>query len=89
MVVNIVAENVFGTIGTICWSVQLIPQIVKSYRTKSTTGLSEWLLLLWAISGSFLGVYVIVQNLNIPLILQSQFFAALSTISWIQCQYYF
>jgi len=66
----------------------MIPQIYKSYRAKSTTGLSEYLLLLWAIAGSFLGVYVITQNLNIPLILQTQLFTTLSTVSWIQCQYY-
>lgn len=30
--------------GTVCWTVQVMPQIYKSYRTKSTKGLSEWLL---------------------------------------------
>lgn len=29
--------------GAICWTVQLIPQIWKSWRTKSTEGLSHWL----------------------------------------------
>jgi len=88
MLANRAAENVLGTIGTICWSVQVIPQIYKSYRSKSTDGLSEWLMMLWALSGSFLGVYMIVQDLNIPLIIQPQLFATLVTISWAQCQYY-
>ena len=39
---------------------------------------------LWAISGPFLGVYVVVQNLNIPLILQPQIFAFLCAVSWTQ-----
>ena len=30
-------------LGTICWTVQLIPQVWKSWRAKSTEGLSHWL----------------------------------------------
>ncbi|EMD39084.1 hypothetical protein CERSUDRAFT_122553 [Gelatoporia subvermispora B] len=88
MPANPAAENALGTIGTICWTVQLIPQIWKSWRDKSTEGLSHWLLLMWGISGAFLGVYSIVQDLNIPLILQPQLFGVLSFVSWGQCQYY-
>ncbi|KAI0630547.1 PQ loop repeat-domain-containing protein [Trametes polyzona] len=88
MPVNSAAENALGTIGTICWTIQLIPQVWKSWRTKSTEGLSEWLMLLWGFSGATLGVYAIVKNLNIPLIVQPQLFGTLSYISWAQCQYY-
>ncbi|KII87512.1 hypothetical protein PLICRDRAFT_258225 [Plicaturopsis crispa FD-325 SS-3] len=88
MPANPVAENVLGTIGTICWTIQLLPQIWKSWREKSTQGLSHWLVLVWGISGAFLGVYSVVQNLNIPLILQPQLFTALSLVSWCQCLYY-
>ncbi|KAG8973077.1 hypothetical protein FRB90_010010, partial [Tulasnella sp. 427] len=52
--------------GTICWTLQIVPQIWKSWRAKSTEGLSAWLMFIWAISGIPLGVYVIVQNINIP-----------------------
>ncbi|KIP03014.1 hypothetical protein PHLGIDRAFT_130411 [Phlebiopsis gigantea 11061_1 CR5-6] len=85
---NAAAENALGTIGTICWTVQLIPQIWKSWRTKSTKGLSHWLVLAWGLAGPFLGVYVIVQDLNIPLIVQPQAFCVLSLLSWAQCLYY-
>jgi len=88
MPVNAAAENVLGTIGAICWTVQLIPQIWKSWHNKSTRGLSPWLVFLWGISCVPLGVYVIVQNLNIPLILQPQLFGLLSLTSWGQCLYY-
>jgi len=87
-VVNKVAENVLGTIGTICWSIQVIPQIWKSYRSKSTDGLSEWLIFMWGISGPIAGVYIIVQNLNVPLILQPHILASLFTVSWTQCLFY-
>lgn len=42
---NAVAENVCGTIGAVLWSIQIIPQIWKSYRTKDTEGLSTMLML--------------------------------------------
>lgn len=85
---NAAAENVLGTIGTICWTVQLIPQVWKSWREKSTDGLSHWLVLVWGVAGAFLGVYVIVQGLSVPLIVQPQAFGILSLISWAQCLYY-
>ncbi|PPR03200.1 hypothetical protein CVT26_008048 [Gymnopilus dilepis] len=85
---NAVAEQVFGTIGTICWTIQLVPQVWKSYRSKDTTGLSHWLVLIWAIASIFLGVYVVVQKLNIPLMVQPQSFGFLAFICWGQCQYY-
>ncbi|KAJ4480156.1 PQ loop repeat-domain-containing protein [Lentinula aciculospora] len=88
MPVNAVAENVFGTLGTVCWMVQLFPQIYKSYREKNSVGLSELMILSWALGGVFLGIYAVVQDLNIPLIMQPQIFGTLSVICWAQCQYY-
>ena len=40
--------------------------------------------LLWGLSGTFFGVYVIVLNLNVPLIVQPQLLAVLSYLSWAQ-----
>ncbi|KAJ7464404.1 PQ loop repeat-domain-containing protein [Mycena latifolia] len=88
MPVNAVAENVLATIGTVCWTVQMIPQLWKSWREKSTEGLSPWLMLVWGIAAAFLGAYTLLLDLNIPLILQPQCFGVLSLISWGQCQYY-
>ncbi|KAJ7181082.1 PQ loop repeat-domain-containing protein [Mycena filopes] len=85
---NAVAENVLGTIGTVCWTAQLLPQVWKSWREKSTHGLSPWLVLLWGISGGFFGAYALILNLNIPLIVQPQLFGFLALVSWGQCQYY-
>ncbi|KAL5531706.1 hypothetical protein ACEPAG_4583 [Sanghuangporus baumii] len=88
MPVNHAAEQAFGIVGTVCWTGQIIPQIWKSWREKSTEGLSPWLMLIWGISSVFLGVFVIVQDLNIPLIVQPQVFGFLSMLSWCQCLYY-
>ncbi|KZT59489.1 hypothetical protein CALCODRAFT_493632 [Calocera cornea HHB12733] len=88
MPVNPIAENVFGTIGTVCWCIQLIPQAWKSWKEKSTFGLSPWLMLIWASAALPLGVYNIAQNVNIPLILQPQLFGTLAAACWAQCLHY-
>ncbi|KAI4664447.1 uncharacterized protein J4E88_010699 [Alternaria novae-zelandiae] len=68
------AANVLGTIGTVFWCVQLLPQIYRNWRTKKTDGLPESMMLLWSISGVPFGVYAIAQQFNIPLIVQPQCF---------------
>ncbi|KAG8812690.1 NAD-dependent histone deacetylase sir2 [Serendipita sp. 399] len=74
--------------GTVLWTGQIIPQIWKSYREKTTVGLSPWLMLIWSVSAIFLGIYAIVQNINIPIIVQPQAFGMLAALSWVQCLYY-
>ncbi|KLO19084.1 PQ-loop-domain-containing protein [Schizopora paradoxa] len=85
---NPAAENVLGTIGTICWTIQILPQIWKSWREKATEGLSPWLMFLWGVAAVFLAVYNVTQDLNVPLIVQPQIFGTLAFVSWSQCIYY-
>ena len=82
------AASVLGTIGTILWSVQLCPQILHSYRTKSVEGLPATMMLLFSLSSLPFGVYAISQNFNIPLQIQPQCFGLLCGVSWAQCMYY-
>jgi hypothetical protein len=37
---NAAVSNAFGVLGAVCWSVQLIPQVVLNYRRHSARGLS-------------------------------------------------
>ncbi|KAF2115189.1 PQ loop repeat-domain-containing protein [Lophiotrema nucula] len=83
-----VAANVLGTMGAVCWSVQLIPQIVINYRRHNTIGLQPTMMMLWASAGVPLGVYNIVENFNVALQIQPQLLTFLSLITWIQCFYY-
>ncbi|KAF2823000.1 PQ loop repeat protein-like protein [Ophiobolus disseminans] len=83
-----VAANVLGTIGTVCWCVQLAPQIWRNYRTKSTEGLPAAMMLIWSMSGVPFGIYAIAQQFNIPLIIQPQCFCVLCGVSWAQCLIY-
>ncbi|KUI73477.1 hypothetical protein VM1G_08851 [Cytospora mali] len=83
-----VASTVLGTIGTILWCVQLIPQIWTNWRTKSTDGLPGSMMFLWALCGVPFGTYSVVQNFNIPIQVQPQVFMLLCLTSWAQTLIY-
>ncbi|KZF25195.1 hypothetical protein L228DRAFT_258651 [Xylona heveae TC161] len=83
-----VAANVLGVTGAICWSVQLIPQIIINYRRHNTTGLQPSMMMLWAWAGVPLGVYNIVEDFNVALKIQPQILSFLSLLTWTQCHYY-
>lgn len=83
-----IAANILGTIGAVCWSIQLIPQIIINYRRHNTTGLQPSMMFLWACAGVPLGVYNIAGKFNIALQIQPQILTVLSLITWVQCGYY-
>ncbi|KAJ5670967.1 hypothetical protein N7507_000094 [Penicillium longicatenatum] len=83
-----VARNVLGTLGAVCWSIQLLPQIIINYRRHNTEGLQGSMMLLWAAAGVPLGVYNIVEEFNVALRIQPQILTALSLVTWSQCLYY-
>ena len=80
--------NILGTLGAFFWSIQLLPQIWMNYRRHSSEGFQASFMILWATAGIPLGVFNIVQNLNIPLWIQPQILSTLSLITWGQCYYY-
>ncbi|KAG9855093.1 PQ loop repeat protein, partial [Aureobasidium melanogenum] len=83
-----VAANVLGTLGAVCWSVQLIPQISINYRRHNATGLQPSMMMFWAWAGVPLGVYNITSSFNIALRIQPQILSFLSLLTWIQVYYY-
>lgn len=46
------------------------------------------MMLLWAAAGAPLGVYNIVNKLNVALRIQPQILTTLSLVTWAQCLYY-
>lgn len=82
------SATILGTIGTIFWCVQLLPQIWHNHRHKSTEGLPGIMMFLWALSGVPTGVYTVVQNFNLPLQVQPQIFMVLTLICWAQTLVY-
>ncbi|CAK4031758.1 PQ loop repeat [Lecanosticta acicola] len=85
---NSALANVFATFGAVCWSIQLIPQIVINWRRHNATGLQPTMMMFWAWAGVPLGVYNIVSGFSIALRIQPQILTVLSLITWIQCYYY-
>lgn len=86
--VNNKAATVLGTIGTVLWCIQLIPQIVRNYRHKNCEGLPPLMMFLWAASGVPFGVYFIIKKANLPVQIQPHIFMLFATITWAQCLYY-
>ncbi|KAK9454449.1 PQ loop repeat-domain-containing protein [Dipodascopsis uninucleata] len=80
--------TVLGTIGTVLWCIQLVPQIISNYRTKSTEGVPPLMMFLWALAGFAYGVYFLVQKPNVALMVQPEVFLFLSTVAWAQCLFY-
>lgn len=85
---NAVAENVLGTIGTVCWCIQLIPQIIRNYKVKNCEGLPPLMMFLWAASGVPFSIYFIGIDGSIPLQIQPQLFTFFCLVSWVQSLYY-
>ncbi|KAI1431784.1 PQ-loop-domain-containing protein [Xylaria sp. CBS 124048] len=83
-----VAANVLGTIGTILWSIQLVPQAWTNWRRKDTEGLPAVMMFLWASCGVPFGIYAIVQKFNIPVQVQPQIFMFLCLVNWGQTLLY-
>ena len=83
-----VATNVLGTIGTVLWSVQLIPQVWKNYRRHGVDGLSMFLFIMWIIAAEFYGPYAIIQHLNIPIQIQPQSWCFFCIIVVVQVLHY-
>ncbi|KAI7878772.1 hypothetical protein K492DRAFT_208768 [Lichtheimia hyalospora FSU 10163] len=83
-----VVEQVFAYLGLVMWSLQLAPQAYKTYRRKTTDGVSPWMMLIWALSGVFLGNYNIGVNVAVPLIIQPQLFSFIAYICLAQELYY-
>ncbi|KAL1932230.1 hypothetical protein VTP01DRAFT_9286 [Rhizomucor pusillus] len=83
-----IAEQVFAYLGLVLWSFQLAPQAIKSYRRKTTEGVSPWMMLIWALSGAFLGNYNIGLGVAIPLWVQPQLFAFIAYVCLVQEVHY-
>ncbi|KAG0365706.1 PQ loop repeat-domain-containing protein [Gamsiella multidivaricata] len=85
---KVILENVFGMLGIIFWSFQLLPQIIDNYKAKTTKGLSPIMFLLWTLAALGFGSYSIVEDLSVPIIIQPHVFGLFSTICFLQCLYY-
>ena len=82
------ASTAFASLGAVCWSVQIIPQIYLNHKRRSTDGFSGLMMILWVAAGVPLGIYNIVQDLNIGLQIQPQLFMFFALICTVQTYHY-
>lgn len=78
----------FGTIGTIFWCIQLVPQVIHNWRRKDCTGLPPLMMFLWSVCGVPFSVYFICKDANIPIQVQPQLFTFFAGLCWAQSLYY-
>ncbi|CCF55682.1 hypothetical protein KAFR_0A02440 [Kazachstania africana CBS 2517] len=82
------AATAFATLGTVCWCIQLIPQIISNYRRKDCTGFPPLMMFLWVVSGIPFAIYFCVSRGNIILQIQPHLFMFFCAVSFIQSCYY-
>lgn len=85
---NYVAATVFASLGAVCWSVQIIPQIYLNHKRRATDGFSGAMMMLWVSAGVPLGIYNIVRDLNLGLQIQPQCFMFFALICTVQTYHY-
>ncbi|KAK2834931.1 hypothetical protein FQN49_006771 [Arthroderma sp. PD_2] len=85
---NSATVNILGTLGTVLWCIQLIPQAWFNWRRKKTEGLPATMMFIWSLCGVPFGIYMILRGVNIPLQVQPQIFTFLCLICWGQTLYY-
>lgn len=88
MVFSESASTGLGTAATVCWCVQLIPQIWYNWKRKDCTGLSPFMMASWIISAIPFAIYFCIMDNSIVLQVQPHLFMAFCTISFIQTCYY-
>lgn len=81
-------STVLGTIGTVLWCIQLVPQVYFLHKNKDATGFPPLFMLLWCISGVFMCVYFVMSDSYIPMQLQPHLFTALCSVACIQAMHY-
>ncbi|CCK71711.1 Ilt1p KNAG_0H02960 [Huiozyma naganishii CBS 8797] len=82
------ASTALGTVATICWCVQLIPQIISNWRKKDCTGLPPLMMFLWVVSGIPFAIYFCISAPNVILQVQPHLFMVFCAVSFAQTCYY-
>ncbi|KAI8820273.1 uncharacterized protein EV422DRAFT_532246 [Fimicolochytrium jonesii] len=82
------AAVVVGYAALVFWSFQLLPQVLKSFRAKSTGGLSATMMFLWAIWTPFFAAYALYSGLKLPLIIQPNLFGFFAAVCFVQVLHY-
>lgn len=86
--INEKAATVLGTLGTVCWCIQLLPQVYYNWKKKNCEGVPPVMLFLWAFCGVPFAIYFISTRANVAVQMQPEIFFVTCTVTWIQTLYY-
>ncbi|KAH3683039.1 hypothetical protein WICPIJ_006008 [Wickerhamomyces pijperi] len=86
--INEKAATALATVGTVCWCVQLIPQIYFNFRRKNCEGFPPIFMFLWAACGIPFSIYFISTRANLVVQIQPTLFQFFCCIAWFQSLYY-
>ncbi|XBW36190.1 hypothetical protein QEN19_001770 [Hanseniaspora menglaensis] len=88
MAINSAAATVCGLAGTICWCVQLVPQIRYIIKKKDSTGFNPIFMALWLLASPFLACYAFISNQNIAIRIQPNVFMMFCLVAYyLSCLY--
>lgn len=88
MAINSAASTVCGLVGTVCWCVQLIPQIRYISQKKDSTGFNPIFMGLWLLASPFLACYAFISNQNIAIRIQPNVFMVFCLVAYyLSCLY--
>ena len=62
-----------GWIGAVCFAICALPQAIKSYKEKTSAGISFLFLLLWTVGEVLTLLYIILTTMQLPLIVNYVF----------------
>ncbi|KAJ9090441.1 hypothetical protein DSO57_1002747 [Entomophthora muscae] len=86
--IRFLLRELLAIVALVLWSVQLLPQVYKNHKSKSTTGLSAWAFILWALANVLVASNSYVNQVVLPIFLQPQVFCILSLVCLTQCFLY-
>ncbi|KAH3673656.1 hypothetical protein WICMUC_003559 [Wickerhamomyces mucosus] len=82
------ASTALGTVGTVCWCIQLIPQIYFNFKRKNCEGFPPIFMFLWALCGIPFSIYFVSTRANLAVQIQPQLFLLFCLTAFIQSLYY-
>ncbi|TPX61738.1 hypothetical protein SpCBS45565_g07190 [Spizellomyces sp. 'palustris'] len=88
MAADVILEAVFGYLGLVLWSFQLLPQAISNYRLGGVGALSALMMLMWALWAPIFSAYGLYSNMAVPLLIQPNIFGFLALLCFVQCLYY-
>lgn len=65
--------DIIGWLGSIFFSICALPQAIKSYKEKSSKGISKSFMILWFLGEVLTLIYILLTTVQIPLIVNYVF----------------